>query len=111
MIDYLLGNPILAWIGATCFAFSALPQVIKCVQEKNAHGVSWGLLGLWMGGEICLFLYILPEQKWALLVNYIFNIIFISIIIYYKLYPKESLHDIGERIERNPFNKRRTASK
>lgn len=84
----ILGSEVLAWVGATCFAFSAVPQVVLCYQTKNADGISWGLLSLWMTGEISLFLYILPERKYALLVNYVFNIIFLSIIIFYKLFPR-----------------------
>jgi len=76
---------ILGWLAALCFGLSPLFQVIKCYKEKHATGVSLGLLIMWTLGEIFSILYILPKGHLPLLANYTINMIFIVIIIYYKI--------------------------
>ena len=82
----ILGN--LNWIGSTMLSVCALPQVIYCLQYKHATGMSWGFILLWLGGEVSLLIYMIPKQEWALIANYIANIVFLAIIIYYKINPR-----------------------
>lgn len=81
---------LIGWIGAICFALCAVPQAWLSIKNGHSHGVAWGFLTLWMVGEICTIIYVLPKQHWPLLFNYVFNIIFVAIIIYYKLRPTAS---------------------
>ncbi len=80
---------ILGWIGSILLAFCGLPQAIESWKTKSSAGLTWGLLAMWFAGEVFTFIYILPKMDLPLLFNYTANIIFLSIIIYYKLYPKK----------------------
>lgn len=80
---------IIGWIGAICFALSALPQTIKSIKEGHSNGLSWGLLFLWVIGESCSLIYVLDRNDLPLFTNYAINIIFLFIILYYKFFPKK----------------------
>lgn len=79
---------LFGWIGAVCFAICAFPQAYKSYLDGHSNGISWGLLSLWMVGEISMVIYILPKLDLPLLLNYTGNIIFVSIIIKYKIRPR-----------------------
>jgi uncharacterized protein with PQ loop repeat len=79
----------IGWLGAICFAFCALPQAIHAIRFKTANGVTWGLLVLWTLGEIFTLIYVLPKGYLPLIVNYVANLILLSIIIYYKVLDKK----------------------
>jgi uncharacterized protein with PQ loop repeat len=78
----------IGWIGSILLAFCGLPQAIESWKTKNSDGLTWGFLGMWGMGEIFTIIYILPKWHWPLIFNYTANIIFISIILYYKIKPK-----------------------
>ena len=78
----------IGWIGSILLAFCGLPQAIESFKTKNSDGLTWGFLIMWGVGEIFTIIYILPKWHWPLIFNYTANIIFISIIVYYKLKPK-----------------------
>ena len=76
---------ILGWLGSICFCLCALPQVILCIKQKNAMGVSGLFLLLWFLGECFYGVATILEfgvVGW-LLCNYLLNILWISIIFYY----------------------------
>lgn len=74
---------IIGWIGGLSLAFCAVPQVIKTIKTKSARDLSYGFLNLWLLGEICAVIYI--TENLPLFLNYCANIVFISIIYYYKI--------------------------
>lgn len=76
---------IIGWIGATCFALCALPQVIQCVKQRHAQGVSFWFILLWLLGEVFTLIYVLAKHglDLPLTFNYILNIIFIIIILHF----------------------------
>jgi len=78
----------IGWIGSILLAFCGLPQAIESYKTKNSDGLTWGFLIMWGVGEIFTIIYIIPKWHWPLIFNYTANIIFISIIVYYKLKPK-----------------------
>ena len=78
----------IGWLGSILLAFCGLPQAIESIKTKSSEGLTWGFIGMWFIGEICTFIYILPKMDLPLLFNYTANIIFLSIIIYYKLTSK-----------------------
>jgi uncharacterized protein with PQ loop repeat len=78
----------LGWLGSILMAFCGLPQAIESIRTKSSEGLTWGFIGMWFLGEILTFIYILPKMDLPLLFNYTANIIFLSIIIYYKLTSK-----------------------
>lgn len=77
----------MGWFGSICLSLCALPQVIQCIITGNANGINWLFLLMWLSGEISLFIYLLPKNETALLFNYGLNIIFLLIIIRYKIAP------------------------
>lgn len=80
---------ILGWIGSILLAFCALPQAIDSFKNKSSYGITWGLLLMWGFGEIFTLIYVFPMMKWALIFNYLANLLFLAVIIYYKIFPKK----------------------
>ena len=76
------------WLGSILLAFCGLPQAIESYKTKNSDGLTWGFVLMWFVGEICTFIYIIPKMDLPLLFNYSANIMFLIIIIYYKINPK-----------------------
>jgi uncharacterized protein with PQ loop repeat len=81
---------IIGWIGAISFAISALPQALRSIHDGNSNGLEWSFLLLWLLGELCSIYFIWNDKKKLapLLFNYISNIIFLDIIIYFKVFPR-----------------------
>jgi len=80
---------IFGWIGATLFAICGLPQAIQSIKDGHSRGLSWGFLGCWLGGEICTIAYIIPKLDLPLLVNYVINLIFLGIMLKYKIWERK----------------------
>jgi uncharacterized protein with PQ loop repeat len=78
------------WIGSLAFAFSALPQALKSYKEKHSRGVADGMMILWTIGEVTMLIYGFGIMQWPIIFNCIFNTIYISVIIYYRLWPKDN---------------------
>jgi uncharacterized protein with PQ loop repeat len=78
----------IGWIGSILFAVCALPQVIQCVKDGHARGLNPLFLGLWLMGEIFILVYIWPKQDWPLLFNYTLNLVFVVIMIRYKIWER-----------------------
>jgi len=84
----------LGWIGATLLSFCPLPEVIYAYKRKDSH-LSWWFLALWGAGEVCIAIPVLFRIKEPFLIlNYLLNILFISIIVYYKA--KKKLEEMSE---------------
>ena len=79
----------IGWLGSILLAFCGLPQAIESYKTKSSEGLTWGFIGMWLIGELCTFIYIIPQMVLPLLFNYTANIIFVSIIVYYKIKPKK----------------------
>lgn len=80
---------LFGWLGSILLAFCGLPQAIESYKNKCSIGVTWGLIIMWFFGELFTFIYIFPKLDMPLLFNYSINILFISVIGYYKLFPKK----------------------
>ena len=80
---------MIGWFGSILLAVCGLPQAIESYKTKSSEGLTWGFIGMWFIGEIFTIIYILPQMVLPLLFNYTANIIFLSIIIYYKINPKK----------------------
>ena len=79
----------IGWIGGILLAFCGLPQAVESFKTKNSDGLTWGFLIMWGVGELFTIVYIIPKWHWPLIFNYTANIIFISIIVYYKIKPRK----------------------
>lgn len=82
-------NEAMGWAGSVLLAFCGLPQAVDSFKTGRSSGVTWGLLGMWGAGEILTFLYVLPTMELPLLFNYASNMVFISVILYYKVWPRK----------------------
>jgi uncharacterized protein with PQ loop repeat len=80
---------LIGWLGSILLAFCGLPQAIESYRTKSSEGLTWGFISMWFVGEIMTFIYILPQMVLPLIFNYTANIIFLSIIIYYKVNPRK----------------------
>ena len=80
---------IIGYIGSIMLAVCGLPQAIESFKTKSSEGLTWGFILLWFFGELFTFAYIIPKMDLPLLINYSANIIFLIIIIYYKVNPKK----------------------
>ena len=89
-MKYLQGKimEIIGWLGATLLAFCGLPQAWESYKTKNSRGLTWSFILLWFIGEILTLVYVLPRADLPLLFNYSANIIFLVVVIYFKIYPK-----------------------
>jgi len=76
---------MIGYIGAICLAVCGAPQAYKSYKDKHSDGISTGFLVLWTVGEVLTFLYILPKMDIPLLLNYVSNILFLSVIWRYKI--------------------------
>jgi uncharacterized protein with PQ loop repeat len=79
----------IGWLGSILLAFCGLPQAIESYKTKSSDGLTWGFIGMWFIGEILTIIYILPQMVLPLIFNYTANIIFLAVIIYYKINPKK----------------------
>jgi uncharacterized protein with PQ loop repeat len=78
----------MGWIGSALLAFCGLPQAIESWRHGRSDGVTWGLLAMWGAGEVLTLCYILPRMELPLIFNYVANLLFLSVITYYKVLPR-----------------------
>ena len=81
---------MMGWLGSIALAICGLPQALQSFKEKNSNGISWGFVLLWAFGELFALAYVYNRLDLPLLLNYATNILIVGIILYYKIYPKES---------------------
>jgi uncharacterized protein with PQ loop repeat len=81
----------IGWLGSILFAFCAAPQCIMSIRQGHSNGVSSLLLIMWGTGEILSIAYVLLKHgiDLPLLFNYLMNIIFVSVIMFYKFLPRK----------------------
>ena len=80
---------IIGYIGSILLAICGLPQAIESYKTKSSEGLTWGFILLWFFGELFTFAYIIPKMDLPLLINYSANLIFLIIILYYKIFSKK----------------------
>lgn len=85
---------IVGYLGGALLGLCAIPEAIRTLQDKKCH-ISWGFLLMWFSGEVCMFAYTTKFWDWALMGNYLFNIVILSPMIYYKL--KEEIKRCGQK--------------
>jgi uncharacterized protein with PQ loop repeat len=80
---------VIGWIGSICFAACGVPQVVQCVRQGHARGLSPVFLMLWLIGEVCYVAAILMEFGWVgwMMVNYLINLLCLVIICWYRIWP------------------------
>jgi len=81
----------IGWIGSICFALCGAPQAWLSYKQGHSVGVTWSLLILWLIGEICSIIYVVPKGHIPLIVNYLANLVFVAIVLYYKIKPRDGV--------------------
>jgi len=87
---YTYMNEFIGWLGSILLAFCGLPQAVESWRSGSSAGVTWGLLLMWGAGEILTLMYVFPRAEMPLIFNYAVNIVFLSVITYYKINPSQS---------------------
>lgn len=77
------------WIYSAAFALSAVPQVIRSIKDGHTKGLADGTLILWLLGEVGGLVYGFGLMQLPIILNCLVNAIFVGIIIYYRLFPRE----------------------
>jgi uncharacterized protein with PQ loop repeat len=70
-------------VGSLLLALSGIPEMIRTIRDKRCH-VGWGLLLMWFFGEVLCVVYGLQLGEIPLLINYLFNVVIISVMLFYK---------------------------
>ena len=77
---------IIGILGAICLGACGLPQVIMSYRQKHSRGIAHGFLAMWTAGEVLYLIYgLITGADWVLVVNYVINLLLLTIIIYYKV--------------------------
>jgi uncharacterized protein with PQ loop repeat len=83
-------NEVVGWFGSLMFALCGFPQAWLSYKQGHSKGVSKLFILMWLIGELCYINYTL--NKFGLIfpffVNYFVNILFISVIIYFMVFPR-----------------------
>jgi uncharacterized protein with PQ loop repeat len=80
---------ILGYFAMMCLICAAIPQAIKSIRDGHSNGIAGGFVVLLLTGFISMLSFLaLSKPIWPVMVNYAFNIVMISVIGYYKLFPR-----------------------
>jgi len=79
----------IGWIGSILFAICGLPQAIQCAKDGHSRGLNWFFLLCWLFGELFTLAYIIPKNDYPLIFNYILNLVFLVIMIRYKIWERD----------------------
>ena len=79
---------ITGWIGSFLLAICGLPQAGQSIKDGHSRGLNWYFNSAWLGGEIMTFVYVFPKMDIPLLFNYSANLIFLAIMIRYKIWER-----------------------
>jgi hypothetical protein len=83
---------VIAGIGSVLLALCGFPEAMRAFKYKKCD-IGWGMLLMWLSGEICLVVFALQSNQHVLLINYFANILFLAIMIFYKIFPKSNTID------------------
>lgn len=68
---------------------AAVPQVIKTFKEGHSRGIAGGYIILLLIGFSSMMIYLLLTKPIIpVIINYLFNIVMMLILGYYKLFPR-----------------------
>lgn len=89
------------WISSTMLLLCGVPQAYKSFKDGHSRGISTAFLVLWTGGEFFGLAYILTMKDLSLplLTNYSFNAIMVSIMLFYKFFPRNFDADLPASTE------------
>lgn len=74
----------LGWIGGILLAWCGAPEALKAYRTKRTE-LTWTFLLMWWLGELLVLIPVLQLGEGYLILNYSLNLIFTSVILYYKV--------------------------
>lgn len=82
---------VIGYSGSFLLAMCGLPLAIVSMLTGHSKSTPMSFLMMWFFGEFLSMLYVLSMHGFdrPLMTNYVANIIFISIVLYYKLFPRK----------------------
>lgn len=80
---------MVGYIGGILLALCGIPEAFMSI-VKGRSGVTMGLALMWWLGEIAMLIYVFEIASPPLLINYLTNVICTTIIVRYKLWPRNS---------------------
>jgi uncharacterized protein with PQ loop repeat len=83
---------LIGYIGSIFLAVCGVPQAWMSYRQGHSEGISLGFLLLWTFGEMFTIIYVIPKADLPLLLNYSSNLIFLSVIWRYRLWPRKLLN-------------------
>ena len=80
----------IGWVGSFLLTICGAPIAWQSFKDGHSIGVNMPFINLWLWGEVFTLFYVLaqPEILIPLVANYALNIVMISIILYYRYYPR-----------------------
>ena len=76
---------MIATLGSVLLAFCGVPEAYSCYKNKYC-GIGYPMLLMWLFGEILLIIFALQTAQYFLLINYIANLAFVSVMLRYKIW-------------------------
>lgn len=76
------------WIGSICLAICGVPALIQALRVGNVQGMNFYFIFLWWLGEVLMVYHALQFNDGALNFNYLSNTIITSLLLYYKVFPR-----------------------
>lgn len=83
------------WISGFLLVICGIPQVVKCIKQGHAHGISHLGVWLWILGETLGLIYVSWLYKWPLMFSAALTCVNAGIILRYILLPDRSLIEWG----------------
>lgn len=71
-------------VGSLLLTFCAIPELIRTLKDKRCH-IGWGFILMWFFGECFCFFYGFELGEVPLIINYTFNLVVVSVMLYYKM--------------------------
>ena len=76
--------------GGIMLSICSVPEAVKSYREKRCD-IGWGMLLLWLGGEVGLLVYEVKTMAIPRLINYFLNLLCILVLFFYKRKPTPRL--------------------
>ncbi len=83
---------LIGYTGAILLAVCAFPQFVLSIVNGHSKGLSELFLLSWFVGEVLMldYVYVTVGAGGPLFYNYLANTIFLSVIVYYRYFPRKT---------------------
>jgi uncharacterized protein with PQ loop repeat len=81
-------------IGSLLLTFCGLPELIRTLKNRRCD-IGWGFLLMWFFGELLCLFYGLDLNEVPLLINYLSNLVIVSVMLYFKIKSNLPINFLG----------------